>query len=455
MDQSTTSSNEATLRLGQRLRRARLIRNLTQSEIAKNQFSVSYVSAVERGQIRPSLGALEKLAERLQIPITDLLSDGEFSVRLAPSPGNRRENPTERHREEVESRLREAQILLYQRRSDEATELLLRLSGEHLTSRDAVVVQLTLAFCYLEQGRAEDVRRVAELTIPLAERAGERELAERLRDALGQALSLMQSHETALDQYRRCLGAVQDTSVHDPGFELALLLRTGNEYSALGDYAQAVACLEQAAALAEREILQPERLASAYWSISRAQASKGDQPGAKIYAIRSLAAYAAADYRRSITSVYTQLGTALARTGQTTEAFSRLRTAGSMAAGQGDLRGVAEAQTALAQLYLDEKQSSAAQRAAHEAQAAAERLGDATLQARALLLLARVQEARKPLSKADPRYERAIALLQETHATDQLKQAYEQFSEYLERRGDSQRAFEMLKQAYKSAQLGS
>jgi tetratricopeptide (TPR) repeat protein len=318
-----------------------------------------------------------------------------------------------------------------------------------------VVVQLTLAFCYLEQGRAEDVRRVAELTIPLAERAGERELAERLRDALGQALSLMQSHETALDQYRRCLGAVQDTSVHDPGFELALLLRTGNEYSALGDYAQAVACLEQAAALAEREILQPERLASAYWSISRARASKGDQPGAKIYAIRSLAAYAAADYRRSITSVYTQLGTALARTGQTTEAFSRLRTAGSMAAGQGDLRGVAEAQTALAQLYLDEKQSSAAQRAAHEAQAAAERLGDATLQARALLLLARVQEARKPLSKADPRYERAIALLQETHATDQLKQAYEQFSEYLERRGDSQRAFEMLKQAYKSAQLGS
>src|SRR5215831_18854781 len=46
-----------TVRLGQRLRQARLARNLTQSEVAASQFSVSYISAVERGQIRPSLGA--------------------------------------------------------------------------------------------------------------------------------------------------------------------------------------------------------------------------------------------------------------------------------------------------------------------------------------------------------------------------------------------------------------
>ena len=51
-------------RIGQRIRRARLQQNLTQGELAKGQFSVSYVSAVERGQIRPSLGALERLEAR-------------------------------------------------------------------------------------------------------------------------------------------------------------------------------------------------------------------------------------------------------------------------------------------------------------------------------------------------------------------------------------------------------
>src|SRR6185437_10345823 len=61
------------IQLGQRLRRARLARNMTQSEVAQKQFSVSYISAVERGQIRPSLGALERLAERLEVPLADLV----------------------------------------------------------------------------------------------------------------------------------------------------------------------------------------------------------------------------------------------------------------------------------------------------------------------------------------------------------------------------------------------
>ncbi len=46
-----------TVRLGQRLRQARLSRNLTQSEVAANQFSVSYISAVEPRPDTPLCGA--------------------------------------------------------------------------------------------------------------------------------------------------------------------------------------------------------------------------------------------------------------------------------------------------------------------------------------------------------------------------------------------------------------
>jgi transcriptional regulator with XRE-family HTH domain len=70
-----TTEATTTVRLGQRLRQARLARNLTQSEVAASQFSVSYISAVERGQIRPSLGALEKLAQRLQVSVAELGAD--------------------------------------------------------------------------------------------------------------------------------------------------------------------------------------------------------------------------------------------------------------------------------------------------------------------------------------------------------------------------------------------
>src|SRR5260370_40661213 len=100
----------STMRLGQRLRRARLARNLTQGGVARNQFSVSYVSAVERGQIRPSLGALEKLAERLQVPLTYRVGGGGLD-KLGPSPAESREASNERVMDAIDAKLREAQIL--------------------------------------------------------------------------------------------------------------------------------------------------------------------------------------------------------------------------------------------------------------------------------------------------------------------------------------------------------
>ena len=48
------------------------------------------------------------------------------------------------------------------------------------------------------------------------------------------------------------------------------------------------------------------------------------------------------------------------------------------------------------------------------------------------------------------RYDEAIRLLQEFGTTERLRQAYAQYSEFLERRGENARAFDMLKQAYKA-----
>src|SRR5213078_4634772 len=51
--------------LGQRIRAARKGLGMTQQELAAPLFGKAYVSAIERGAVRPSLKALEFLAERL------------------------------------------------------------------------------------------------------------------------------------------------------------------------------------------------------------------------------------------------------------------------------------------------------------------------------------------------------------------------------------------------------
>src|SRR5437763_16829736 len=59
--------------VGARIRAARQAKRYTQVQLAAPNFSVSYISAIERGHIQPSLRALEILAQRLGLSSTDLL----------------------------------------------------------------------------------------------------------------------------------------------------------------------------------------------------------------------------------------------------------------------------------------------------------------------------------------------------------------------------------------------
>jgi transcriptional regulator with XRE-family HTH domain len=64
-----------TSQLGQRIRQLRLERGLTQDQLAEDTFSKSYISAIELGKIKPSLTSLNIIANRLKVPVAELVSD--------------------------------------------------------------------------------------------------------------------------------------------------------------------------------------------------------------------------------------------------------------------------------------------------------------------------------------------------------------------------------------------
>ncbi len=59
--------------LGQRIRQLRTRRGLTQQDLAGEDYSKSYISAIEQGKTRPSLEALQRIASRLEIAAGQLL----------------------------------------------------------------------------------------------------------------------------------------------------------------------------------------------------------------------------------------------------------------------------------------------------------------------------------------------------------------------------------------------
>src|SRR5258707_4447490 len=84
--------------VGEKLRAARIAQHYTQSQLAAPDFSVSYISAIERGQIHPSLRALEILSSRLGLTPTELLpnhSQQREHLRFPTSTTAQDENETE------------------------------------------------------------------------------------------------------------------------------------------------------------------------------------------------------------------------------------------------------------------------------------------------------------------------------------------------------------------------
>lgn len=434
----------AAARLGQRLRQARLARNMTQSEVAHGQFSVSYISAVERGQIRPSLSALERLSDRLQVSLASLMADTEMAI--PPALATQRVDDTSEHAE-VENRFREASILARQGKAQEALTLLNRVGGT-LTPREQALLRWHRAYCNIELGHHDEAQHEIVEAMPLAERAGDPELSERLRLELGNVYSLQHKHHLALEEYSTVLDAVNRNVVRDPTFQLNVLYNLGNQYWHLGQHADAIEYLGRAAAMAD-DVLNPERLASVYFGLSVAYGGQGDARRARIFAVRSLNAYEEAGNHRLAAQVYNRLGRAHAQSNQIEEALVYLQRAKAMADQQDDPRGKAEAQRSLASIYLQRNALDQARQAVAEAVRLSDALDDPVQRGESMLMQARLLGAEDRGAEAEQSFDQAISLLEQTQSTNHLSDAMAQYSSFLEQHGQSARALDLLKRAWR------
>src|SRR5947209_13977715 len=139
------TSKQTELSVGTKLRAARQAKKYTQGKLAAPDFSVSYISAIERGQIQPSLRALEILARRLELSSTDLLSGRSqqaYELAVSTSASNDEELL-------IDFILFEAQISILQNRATEALTQLQYLEGKQLTERKQLHQRYLLGWAYL------------------------------------------------------------------------------------------------------------------------------------------------------------------------------------------------------------------------------------------------------------------------------------------------------------------
>jgi tetratricopeptide (TPR) repeat protein len=275
--------------LGERIRRARVEKKISQRDLSSGLFTSAYLSSLELGKTRPTLNTLDQLANLLG-KSTDYF--------LRPTGGQTLDDTLDEEQAralELRQGLLAAQVYLEKAADDQAYQTLeqVSLGLSRLSQPDRARYHYLLGKYYNQLGNSQE----ALLALQEAQQYQgeteylnpEQELAALIEYELGEANS--QSHQVmnALTHYTQGLEALTDNS--NPNLRWKLLAGAANSYHQLNDLDQAQAYFQQALDLAADTTLA--RQADYFYKRAATLSEQGDFQRASLFFGRSIQIYEA------------------------------------------------------------------------------------------------------------------------------------------------------------------
>ena len=432
--------------LGERIRDARRIQNMTQGELAGTDYSVSYISAIERSKIRPSLRALAWLASRLNVNLGDLLT-GSSPI------AHEIINAVIVEEDAIQYALMHAQLSLATHQYTDARDTLLavRENTKVLSQRIRLNLLLGEAFVALQSGN--EAKEALELNLMLTKDI-EPITEEYTRNILGLAYNILQMHMLAAECHRQCLIAIDSDIVRDPSFELSVLNNLGTDYMLLGHHAQAIIIFKRAFELG-KTLLSPQTLAELYWKISDEYRHEGILPQSLRYADLANEHLRHAGNQRVFARIQSSLGLAYAEQNENDMAEEILQEAQQLAGRIGDVTSQSLALTSLARVQLSRGDAKLSLTSAQQALQSAEASNDNEALGRAYLALGEAFSATQSVAEADDMFVKGLAIMEKSGSQTDLSHAYERYADLLEQRGDVKKALDFLRKSRVSSTSNS
>jgi tetratricopeptide (TPR) repeat protein len=416
--------------IGERLRRLRAERGLSQRELSAPGVSYAYISRIEAGARRPSVKALRQLARKLGVSAEYLetgseigdvdrrelrLADAELRLRLG--------GEIERAEHEFESVLREA--------SD---------AGDLPTATRA---RIGLGFVWFDRG---DNTRAAALLAEAVDSGGVSPAGQPdVFATLGRSWAALGEAERAVALFERCLQLVAEEAPDD----LTLAVRYASYLSAaltdLGDYERAQEVLRDAVSSSEG-LSDPHVRIRLYWSLGRVAGNSGRPQASLGYFRRAIALLEATEHTTHLGRAHLSCAWVLLSAGQLDDAAVHLAQAEELfdpSADQADLVMLRRHQGELAQRTGD------AATAIERARDAIRIAGDAYPGERgnAWLVLAEAHAQTGATAEAEHAFVEAARLL-DSHGTPRERaRCYRAWGRLLREAGREAEALDVLERA--------
>ena len=416
--------------IGQRLRRLRHERGLSQRELSSPGVSYAYISRIEAGARRPSVKALRMLAKKLGVSADYLETGSEI-----------------RDIDQRELRIADAELQL--RLSDDPAEAeakLETLREEAITAGDSLAAaraNIALGLAAAAAGRNADAIDRLESGLQMApiSPSGRPDVYA----TLGRAYAATSRPDKAVEVFERSLEEVEQDAPEDVAAQIRFTTYLSFALTDLGDLdrAQSVldAALEKADALTDA--YSRVRL---YWGLARLNDLQGRPAAALDYVRRAIALLAVTDDTLHLARAHLLCGDILMAQGRAEEAGRNFDIAER-------LFGPNPEPVDIANLYTDQARRAAqlgdGDEATRRARAALDAVGDEYPHERgnALWALAEGLSLAGDTDAAHDAFGKATALLEkEGHRRDYVE-AYRAWGKFLRRSGRENEALEVLERA--------
>jgi HTH-type transcriptional regulator, quorum sensing regulator NprR len=325
------------LTFGQLLKQARLVRGLSQSEVAAPILTKAFISLLERDGARPSLDTLTHLAERLERPLSYFLTGLDpRTVRRALTELDRR-----------------AQSALNQRRytaAQAAFEQLRNLAATTGVAEAASNATLGAGEALLGLHRLPEAEELLRESLGRARRSGDRLMECRALKAVGFVAHVRGQLHDAVKLYREALVLIPGLSKPAPVLHGELLAYLSTMLFRLAQYDESLAAATESLALLQASA--PHRTAEVRMNIGVVHYRTGEYTMALEeyrHALRTAEQY---EDLQTIFRLRNNVAMVLIESGQPDAALEHLTLAVTMARRLSDERGEGRALTELARCYL-------------------------------------------------------------------------------------------------------
>ncbi|MDQ6660847.1 MAG: helix-turn-helix transcriptional regulator [Chloroflexota bacterium] len=431
--------------VGAKIRAARLAKKYTQNQLAAPDFSVSYISAIERGQIHPSLRALEILAQRLELHSTQLLSEHLQSLddKFISLP------TSQLSEDEIGIILLDAHLSLLQGEPSLALINLEQLTLDHLQSRKQIHYFYLLAWTFFATDQFQQSVKILSEADQLCQKQGAPFFHERILNLSGIVHSAMHNYVQAIHCHQECLTYIQNAAVSDPFLLSQVYTHLGQHYSHMDNLDAALKMFKEATTIAE-QLTDIPHVQAVYWKLSQYYTEAEENEVAALYAYKCLHAYnqQASTLKREI---YHHLGRAMLM-GDQEEARTYLEKALEQETIQQDQLITASTTTYMAEWFFMHEQLDKAEKYSQKAHRLTLPFGDTIMAVEALLLLGRISYDQSRYEVGDTYFVAGLEMLERLSISDELADQSVLYAQLLEERGKEREALIYYRKAFEHCQ---